>query len=57
MRWGGMGVRWVREGEKGTMEGCEVQREGQREPEKQSVSDNRENKGLANVFTNLATKH
>lgn len=50
-------MRWVHEGEKGTMEGCEVQREGQREPEKQSVSDNRENKGLANVFTNLATKH
>lgn len=35
-------MRWVHEGEKGAMENCEVWREGEREPEKQSISGNRE---------------
>lgn len=50
-------MRWVHEGEKGAMENCEAWREGEGEPEKQSLSGNREDRGLVKVFTKVVAKH
>lgn len=50
-------MREVHEGDKGAMENCEIWREGEREPEKESISGNREDRGLVTTFTKLVTKH
>ena len=42
MRWGGVGVRCVSEGEKGTRKDCVVWREGGREPEEKNQSVTKE---------------
>ena len=52
MRWGGVGVRCMSEGEKGTRKDCVVWREGEREPEEKSISDKREDMGSERCLPN-----